>query len=60
MAKYNCSMMMTDILYLEFYSKRLLGHFGSPNKKNDPDFAISPATATNVNAIAENIILLIF
>jgi len=51
---------MTDILYLEFYSKRLLGHFGSPNKKNDPDFAISPATATNVNAIAENIILLIF
>jgi hypothetical protein len=49
-----------DILFLRFYFRRLLGHFGSPNKKNEPEFAICPAATTNVNAIAENIMLLIF
>lgn len=53
-------MMKAGILFSGFYFKRLLGHFGSPNRKNDPDFAISPAAITNVNAIAENMILLIF
>jgi hypothetical protein len=50
--------MMTDILFSGSYFRRLLGHFGSPNKKNEPDFAIPPAVIRKANAIAEYIALL--